>query len=83
MYFKRPRCGFFSPDEEDHIALAPFLDLLNHSTTANVSAVNFLKIWTHESVLLHKITVSNDINSRLLMKRKPCINIAIHVRMCC
>ena len=24
-----------------------------------------------------------DINSRLSMKRKPCINIAIHARTCC
>ena len=37
VYYKRPTCKFLSPDEEDHLALAPFLDLLNHSATANVS----------------------------------------------
>ena len=42
VYYKRQTCQFLSPDEEDHLALAPFLDLLNHSASANVSAVNLL-----------------------------------------
>ena len=44
VYYKRQTCQFLSPDEEDHLALAPFLDLLNHSASANVSAVNLLDI---------------------------------------
>lgn len=43
VYYKRQTCQFLSPDEEDHLALAPFLDLLNHSASANVSTVNFIK----------------------------------------
>lgn len=37
VYYKQTRCEFLSDSEEDHLALAPFLDLLNHSATANVS----------------------------------------------
>ena len=37
VYYKRTRNKYLSDEEEDHLALAPFLDLLNHSTSANVS----------------------------------------------
>ena len=36
-----------------------------------------------DTCVMAKIPVSHDINSHLLMKRKPCIDIAIHTRTCC
>ena len=43
VYFKQEKSEFLSSsEEEDHLALAPFLDLLNHSTKANVSSLPYI-----------------------------------------
>lgn len=36
VYMKQPLSPHVSQDEEDHFALAPYLDLLNHSSKAQV-----------------------------------------------
>ena len=43
VYFERDKSKYLSEIEEDHLALAPFLDLLNHSTEANVSSIGLDK----------------------------------------
>ena len=36
VYMTQPMSDYISRDEEDHYALAPYLDLLNHSSEAQV-----------------------------------------------
>ena len=36
VYMKQEKCDFLNDEEEDHFALIPFLDLLNHTTEAEV-----------------------------------------------
>ena len=41
MYMKQPTSEYISTEEEDHYALAPYLDLLNHSSNAQVSDIPY------------------------------------------
>ena len=36
VYMKQPASEYISQEEENHYALAPYLDLLNHSSDAQV-----------------------------------------------